>query len=314
MNTETGFDGRSVAIGVDLGGTGSRFVATAPSGTVVAQSALKTPRDIDAAATVGFLVEQIRAVAQGAAIRSVGIGASGPIDPSGVIRNTATLPAFSGFDLTGALSESLAVPVAIDNDAVTAAVFEDVLGVARSFASMLMVTLGTGVGVSALVGGRPVRGADGAHPEAGHLAVTGVEAPCYCGRRACWEQTASRSALQRAAGEILGRPTLAMADLDDLAERADSGDGAARMLFEDYGVAIAHGLIDLLTRHRSECVVLGGGGARFHRLYRRALMDGLSSIDTYATMPALLVSSQGDLGGARGAAMLGAHLADELPE
>lgn len=297
-----------VAIGIDLGGTGSRFVATDRDHTVVARATVSTPREVSAEIAVAFLVEQIGAVARGSHLRSIGIGASGPIDASGVIRNTDTLPAFSGVNLAEELTRTFAVPVAIDNDAVTAAVFEDALGVARPFASLLMITLGTGVGVSAVVHGRPVRGADGVHPEGGHLAVSGAEdAACYCGRPACWEQTASRSALQRAAGRLLNRPAAGIGDIDDLVDRADAGDQTARAIFERYGLSIAVGLSDLLTWYRPQCVVLGGGGARYHRLYRHALARGLSTIHTYATPPALLVSSELHLAGARGAALMSAR-------
>ena len=83
--------------------------------------------------------------------------------------------------ITAILSERLGVPCVIDNDAVTAAIGEHAYGAGRDSSGLLVVTLGTGVGVAALIRGRPVRGADGGHPEAGHIAVSGPPAPCYCG-------------------------------------------------------------------------------------------------------------------------------------
>ena len=106
-----------------------------------------------------------------------------------------------------------------------AAIGEHAYGAGRGSTGLLVITLGTGVGVAALIHGRPVRGADGCHPEAGHITVSGPPAPCYCGLPTCWEQLASRTALhQLAAGEI-----------NELAGKARGGDPAASQVFDTYG-------------------------------------------------------------------------------
>lgn len=297
----------ALAVGIDLGGTGTRFVALDRDGGIVGQHVVPTPAGLRAEEALAGLADGIATLAAGAELRSIGIGASGPIDADGVIRNADTLPAFTGFDLIGPLTERFGVPVAIDNDAVTAALGEAVLGAGRPFRSLLMVTLGTGVGVAALVDGAPVRGADGVHAEAGHLSVSGRTAPCYCGRSACWEQVASRSALQRAAGALLADPSDSHRDIALVQQRALAGDAAARAVFDDYGRGIADGLLDLLTVHRSDGVVLGGSAIAYFPVYRGALLGRLQEIETYAPIPPVVVSDLGDLGGALGAAVLGAR-------
>ena len=203
---------------------------------VVAQSTFATPVDLEPIDARSFLVQQARAVAAGRPISAVGIGASGPIDVAGVIRNPETLPAFTDVELLAPLAAELAADVRIDNDAVTAALYEVNQGAAFGFESTLMVTLGTGVGgVSALRGNQPMRGSDGVHPEAGHLSVTGAHAPCYCGRLACWEQLVSRSALQRAAGSVVQTATGPAADIDDAATLERQGNAEAIAIFEAFG-------------------------------------------------------------------------------
>ncbi len=307
MNSSALTAGHEIAVGIDLGGTGTRFVALEASGRRVAHSAVPTPRSLDTASAVEFLSEHIHAVAAGATVRSIGIGASGPIDAFGIIRNDETLPCFSNFDVVAQLRRLWPVPIAIDNDAVTAAVHESTVGAAREYRSVLMVTLGTGVGVAALVDGVPVRGGDGLHAEAGHLSLSGREAPCYCGRSACLEQVASRSALQRSATALLSRPSGDPSDIRLAAERAVAGDAGAAAVFDDYGRGLAEGLTDLLTVYRSDCVVLGGGGASYFPVFGSALLDRMRELNTYASAPPVLVSQAADLGGAEGAAVLGAR-------
>ncbi|WP_434620055.1 ROK family protein [Arthrobacter sp. A5] len=154
----------AVAVAIDRGGTGSRFVALDERRSIIATTTLPTPTGISAADAVSFVEEHVNDVTGGAPLRSIGIGASGPVDAEGVIRNHDTLPAFTGFDLVAGQTKAYSVPVSIDNDVVTAAICEASIGVARDYPSLLMITLGTGVGVSALVQGEPVRGADVVHP------------------------------------------------------------------------------------------------------------------------------------------------------
>src|ERR1700761_3735206 len=128
----------SVTIGIDLGGTGTRIVALDPSGVVRGERIVLTSQQtgsVDAA--VDPLVEQIRAVAGEARITAVGIGASGPIDADGIIRNDDTLPAFSNIPLRELISDRFGVPCVIDNDAVTAALGENAHGAGRDAHSVL---------------------------------------------------------------------------------------------------------------------------------------------------------------------------------
>ena len=279
-------------LGVDLGGTGTRIVLTDGAGSVLADRSV--PTTTDAAAAVDDLAAALADVADGP-VAGIGIGASGPIDRHGVIRNPATLEAYTGVGLVGPLRDRFGVPVTIDNDAVTAAYAEALLGAGRGARGVLMVTLGTGVGVAMMTNGRPLRTASGAHPEAGHLTISGV-GPCYCGRTSCWEQQASRSALQAGAAA-------AGLTLDAAASSARDGDPTALALFTAYGRAVGMGLAELLTLLGPDRVVLGGGGARFCDLFVPALDEAMSEVvDCFAPTP-IVIATLGDLAGAIGAAL-----------
>src|SRR5579875_3201258 len=190
-------DADEVTVGVDLGGTGTRIVALDRHGTIRSQQTLPTTDSagLSARGIVATLSEQIATAAGPAPLAGIGIGASGPIDGNDIIRNDDTLPAYSHIPLADMIAHRFGIPCAISNDAVAAAIGENAYGAGQRSDSLLMLTLGTGIGVAVLTPSGPVRAADGSHPEAGHIPVPGPAAPCYCGLPTCWEQLASRRAL-----------------------------------------------------------------------------------------------------------------------
>ncbi|MDH2443310.1 ROK family protein [Amnibacterium sp. CER49] len=284
-----------VRIGIDIGGTGTRVVSISGDDRVQDSANFPTP-PAGGADPLQFLSNAIRSVAGGATIAALGIGASGPIDARGVIRNPDTLEAFTGVDLLEPLSLEFGIGARIDNDAVTAALYEAHLGVAAGAPSVLVITLGTGVGVALILDGTPVRGADGVHPEAGHLNVNVANCQCYCGRDSCWEQAASRAGLERLAIRS-GR-----AELTALADTARTGDAAARGLFEMYGLRVAMGLSDLVGIYRPTTVVFAGGSTRYWDLIEHGVREGLAATHS-APEPQILLSSAGPYGGAIGATL-----------
>jgi glucokinase len=281
-----------VTVGVDLGGTGTRIVALDGNGVVLHQTSRPTPASSGGA--VPGLVSSIAAAAAGRQLSGVGIGASGPVDRLGIIRNSQTLPAFSGIQIAPVIGERLDVPCVIGNDAAAAAIGEHAYGAGRGSAGLLVITLGTGVGVAALAGGRPFRGTDGSHPEAGHIPVGGLPAPCYCGLPSCWEQLASRTALDR----------LTQDATEACAVNARGGDAAAARLFDAYGECVGAGLVILLAIFRPDRVVVAGSAARFLDLFGHGLRRALDRGPRYTPTPAVAAAELGDLSGAIGAAVM----------
>jgi glucokinase len=294
----------NLAVGIDLGGTATRFVAVDARGQVRARRTVGTPRSGNPNELRRFINQNVRTVVEGSQILSIGIGASGPIDADGVIQNPDTLPAFTGVDLLPAMEREFHHRPAIDNDAVTAALGEARLGAARSNPNMLMVTLGTGIGVCLLQHGQPFRAADGSHPEAGHLSIGGPDAPCYCGRSTCWEQVASRRALQDAATRLFDDARDSSKDIDRASQLASTGDAAAIEMFANYGRRLGEGLSNLIAAYGPNFVVVGGSGSNYLPSYGPALREHLLEIEDCSPIP--IVGAQlGEDGGAIGAALLG---------
>jgi glucokinase len=281
-------------LGVDLGGTGTRIVALDGEGRVVSDMTTPTDRHAQGADAVAGLIDALTEVAGGDSIGGIGIGASGPVDAAGVIRNPATLPAYSSVPMTQTVGDRFGVPCRIDNDAVTAAIGEQRFGAGVGSRAMLMVTLGTGIGVTMLNLGQPYRAGDRSHPELGHISVNGPATQCYCGLVGCWEQLASRTALD----------ALTAGRCDDLAAAARTGDSMALKVFQDYGARVGVGMVTLLSMFRPDRVVLGGSAAQYLDLYRDALQAQLYRSAEYSWNPNIVAAQLGNLAGAIGAAAM----------
>lgn len=293
-----------VYVGMDLGGTATRFVTIDDESNVQASTIVSTP-SLDSLVDIPTFFRDaiVDAVGPGR-LNAVGIGASGPIDDRGIIRNPDTLPGFTGVDIPAVISELFHIPCHIENDAVTAALGEAAAGAGRGFQNIMMVTLGTGIGVSMLQKGEPVRGSDGQHPELGHMSIGGTAAPCYCGRGTCWEQAASRLALQRASTALAAEPTNSSDDIRAVADRAMLGDPAAVHMFDDFGNRLADGIATLLTAYRPEILIIGGSASEYFPQYRESLQAALGSIMGTFPPPRISAAEFGEYGGAIGAAAL----------
>lgn len=283
----------TVTVGVDLGGTGTRVAALDDEGDVIKSTVFRTVSTRTEQA-VDTLVTALSDVADGVTVRAVGIGASGPVDLDGVIQNPATLPAYTGLNLRKVITARLGWRCVIDNDAATAAMGEYLYGAGRGSRAVATVTLGTGIGVAVIIDGALVRAADGTHPEAGHLAVRDAPTRCYCGLGRCWEQAASRTALEGLTG---GDPRIA-------ADSAREGNARAATAFERYGERVASGLGTLLTLYRPDRVVLAGSAAQYLDLFHGSMTAALRRAPDYGWLPPIVIAELGDLAGAVGAAAL----------
>ncbi|MBB6253768.1 ROK family protein [Nitrospirillum iridis] len=161
---------------IELGGT------KAVVGAAVMDGAMR-PRPIDTlriptttpAETLARCAEALRGLAtRMGGLDAVGVASFGPLqlDPrrpgyGGITRTPK--PGWAGAPVRDHLADALGVPVAIDTDVNGAALGEGRWGAAQGLNSHVYVTVGTGIGVGVVVGGRPQHGL--VHPEGGHLLV-----------------------------------------------------------------------------------------------------------------------------------------------
>lgn len=259
-----------VVVGVDVGGTKVLAGVVAVDGTVgdlargTTPGRLATPESVEA--TIATVVAR---VAGGRSIAAVGVAAAGFVDASGARVMFAPHLPWRGEDVRARLGERVGAPILLDNDATCAAHAEASYGAGRSASSMVLVTLGTGIGGALVLDGRVWRGASGMAGEFGHMQVVPDGAPCECGRRGCWEQYSSGNALVRDARSRLGAEPTMLSELCDgdperltgpmVTAAAADGDLVARAAFTRIGEWLGVGLANLVAAFDPAVVVVGGG-------------------------------------------------------
>ena len=170
-----------------------------------------------------------------------------------------------GLDLRAWAREELNLPLAIENDARMATIGEWRWGAGRGFDDLVMITLGTGLGTSAVIQGHVLRGKHGqAGCLGGHLTVRYGGRSCNCGSVGCAEAEASTAFLNELArsrpdyaGSALAKePAL---DFAAVFRYAAAGDDCARAI-RDHSILVWSCLaVNLIHAYDPEIVILGGG-------------------------------------------------------
>ncbi len=184
-----------------------------------------------------------------------------------VLYEVSNLPDWKGVNFRRTFDRAFGLPSLVDNDANVAAFAEATFGAGRSEPSVVMVTVGTGIGGGAVIEGTILRGDHGAGMELGHIPRIDDGVPCGCGRSGCLESYAGgrsmhREWLRRLANggetEVDGR-SLESLELRDLIVAAERGDAVAVAVLEDGARHLGIGLVTALHLVNPSAVVLGGG-------------------------------------------------------
>jgi glucokinase len=237
-----------LAIGVDLGGTKIAAGLVDREGTI---SEWLTPTSTEEAllTAVEDAVEELL----GADVIAVGVGVPSVIDRvTGRAVGSVNIP-LTDVDIAGRLGERFGLPVGVENDANSATFAEWRHGAGRDVDSMVMLTLGTGVGGGAVIEGRLLRGL----AEFGHIVIEHDGAPCQgtCTGRGHLEAYVSGTAATAEARRAFGPA----ADAHRLVRLAREGDEQAVAILREIGRRLGSGIGSLVNVFDPELVVIGGG-------------------------------------------------------
>lgn len=195
-------------------------------------------------------------------LQGIAVAATGQIDgDNGVIAGTnGAIPGWEGVNLKKELGKEIGFErILVENDANCAAYIEAVKGVGREKDSVLLVTLGTGIGSGIVYHKKLIRGAHGLAGEAGHICIEYKGRPCPCGRYGCWERYASVSALVRDAADAVRGSGEIPQNGKDVFAMERSGNRLIHGVVERYFEFLCLGLADLIHCLNPEIVILGGG-------------------------------------------------------
>jgi glucokinase len=263
--------------GIDVGGTGIKIGLVDKVGQTLAYDAIPTRESEGPDSAVQRIATVIHGFEQqldvGGRIERVGLGAPGPMDlPRGHLVAPPQLPSWWDFPIRDAVSTRLGRPVSFLNDANAAAFGEFWLGSGRDDDSMVLLTLGTGVGGGIIVDGELVNGRNSFGSECGHIVVDSSPTAQLCvwgGGRGQLEAYASASGVvqrtrarltQGAKSSLTG--LLGGQDSELTAKRvyeaAVDGDSLAMEIVDDTARWLGIGVTTLVHTLDPGSIVLGG--------------------------------------------------------
>jgi glucokinase len=264
-------------VGLDVGGSSMKGGVVEDSGRVLSSVSLPTEAHRGQEFGLERMGETIRAAVAAAGLRleqvsAIGVATPGTMDiPGGLILDPPNLKPWQNVPVRQHIQETFRTPTAFQNDANAAAYGEYWLGAGRGVHSMVLFTLGTGVGCGIIVGDVVLEGRHSHGAEVGHIKIEMTNPrQCGCGRYGCLEAYASATAVVKRAQEALAqsgaRSSLQEAlnregelTARDVFEAAAGGDRLAERIVEETAFYLAVGATNMMHTIDPDMVVFGGG-------------------------------------------------------
>lgn len=264
-------------VGIDVGGTNIKIGVVDDNGDTLARTAIPTSEALGAEAAMRRSRDAVAELLSDLAlsfddVATVGLGTPGSMDiPRGLILEPPNMPSWRYFPLRDCLSDLCGKPVGFANDANAAAFGEYWIGSGRQYDSMVMFTLGTGVGGGIILNGVSLDGAHSFGSELGHIIVDSSPDARLCvwgGGQGQLEAYASAPAVAARASDLLdaGRTsslTDRLAGGEELSslllfEEAERGDEFSQEVILETARLLGVGIVSVVHAVDPEAIVLGG--------------------------------------------------------
>ncbi len=266
---------KNYAFGVDLGGTTVKMGLFKTDGILADMWEIPTRKEENGKFILPDITEAIKNKLDEKNIskdevQGVGLGVPGPIGDDGTVFQCVNL-GWGIFNVEQTLSELTGFAVKVGNDANVAALGEMWQGGGKGYKSIVMVTLGTGVGGGIIINGNILSGANGAAGEIGHMCVNDDDDfVCGCGNTGCLETYSSATGIVRMTKKYLEQNpevTTVLRDIEnlqakDIFDAAKQGDNVAIQQGEQVGKYLGKALAAISAVVNPEAFVIGGGMAR----------------------------------------------------
>ena len=262
-----------IAIGIDIGGTSIKGAAVDSNGRVYEKFSLPFIKGEPGEITVRKLAETVKEYigAQNLdnKIVGIGIGCPGTLDVEKGVVNYSNNLGWNELPVADLMREILPYPVRLTNDANAACLGGAKFGAGKSYETIIMLTLGTGVGGGIIINGRLFEGNQGKGGELGHTVLVVDGEPCTCGRKGCFETYASATALIRETKKAMlankrslmwkVSPEIELVGGKVVFEAAAKGDKSAQKVLDNYIKYLGEGILNYCNIFRPNVIVLSGG-------------------------------------------------------
>ena len=257
-------------LGVDVGGTTVKMGLFQTDSVLIDKWEIPTRKELVEDVILADIAEAIKErltkhQVQREDVVGIGVGVPAAVTGEGFVKQVANL-GWKEKDVKQELEALTGIEVKVANDANVAALGEMWKGGGEGYSSLVMVTLGTGVGGGIILNGQILTGTNGGGGEIGHILANRNETECCgCGKKGCLEQYASATGIARLANNILAENTReTMLNKEDVSAKTvfdavKAGDEVAIEVAEQFGAYLGYALADLGAVLDPEIFVIGGG-------------------------------------------------------
>lgn len=266
-------------LGVDLGGTSTKFAIINQEGKIETQWSIPTDISDEGMHIVPNIISSIQKHLSELGLQSsdflgIGMGSPGTVNRSeGTVIGAYNLNWKTLQAVKQPIEEALGIPLLIENDANVAALGEQWCGAGNKEPNIVFITLGTGVGGGIILNNELILGAEGGAGEIGHITIDGDGYKCTCGKIGCLETIASATGIVRIARDransFSDQPALveSILSLDsdsdltakDIFDAAKKGDAFAEQVVQQYTHYLGYALANVGSLLNPSTIILGGG-------------------------------------------------------
>lgn len=261
----------SYVIGIDLGGTNLKAGIVSKDGAIHQRFSVPTKASADPQTIsnqIFNLIDDSRnsSILSKSDIIGIGLCSAGLIDKNGeTVIFSPNLPQWRNIPIKRLVMERFSLPCVLENDANAAAWGEKWMGAGKESNSLVMITLGTGIGGGIVIDNKLWRGANNVAAEIGHMIIQMDGPKCNCGNFGCIEVYASATAMVRRFKESLQRGTSSLLQNSSeitaklINDAAIQGDQASLKILQETGQYLGIALVNIMHILNPELIVLTGG-------------------------------------------------------
>ncbi len=300
----------SVYIGIDIGGTNIKASSVLKSGEIITRLHINAPVDEEVELYRG-LYDLIQSTAEGQKIKGIGIGCAGvlALDRRSV-RYSPNYKLLEGVPICKHLENKFGVSTILENDANAIALGEHWKGAGIKANTLIIITLGTGVGTGCILNGNLYRGSYGFAAEGGHTTIDFNGPFCKCGNRGCLEAFVGSYGILRRLDEKISKESNSKSTrlninqtVEEIGRAAQAGDHSSIEIIKETGFYLGVGMANFANIFNPDMIVLTGGVSRAGEILiepahaemkRRAFPSNTESLD-------VVTGSLGDNAGPLGA-------------
>ena len=264
---------QQLAVGIDIGGTGTKFGIVDRNGNILFSSEISSRTHSEVEDFIEELHSNLYTMIENAGgpgrIKGIGVGVPNGNFYTGTVEYAPNLPWKGIIPFAKLMENKFKLPVTLTNDANAAAIGEMMYGAAKGMKDFIMITLGTGVGSGIVANGMLIYGHDGFAGELGHtIIIPNGRLHEGTGKHGSLESYASATGVRLTAIEMLAKTTepsllqkvpLETIDSKKVYEAAKAGDKLAKEIFDFTGQILGLSLANFVMFSSPEAIILFGG-------------------------------------------------------